>query len=100
MSILTLIIVLWCGETVTRALISEKLQRLQNRSASILMSAATYDSNLEDVFRALGWHKLCHQRLEKKSIKTVQGMTPEYLRSIFVQLSRQRELLLFAEHRK
>jgi len=98
-----LIIVLWCGETVTRALISEKLHRLQNRATSILMSAATYDSNLEDVFRALGWHKLCHQRLEKKSImmfKTLQGMTPEYLRSRFVQLSQQRELLLFEEHRK
>ncbi|CAH3179887.1 unnamed protein product [Porites evermanni] len=69
------------------ALISEKLQRLQNRAASILMSAATYDSNLEDVFRALGCHELCHQRLEKKSImmfKTLQGMTPEYLRSRFV----------------
>lgn len=87
LSNLTLIIVLWCGETVTRALISEKLQRLQNRAASILMSAATYDSNLEDVFRALGCHELCHQRLEKKSItmfKTLQGMTPEYLRSRFV----------------
>ena len=87
LSNLTLIIVLWCGETVTRALISEKLQRLQNRAASVLMSTATYDSNLEDVFRTLGWHKLCHQKLEKKSImmfKTVQGMTPEYLRSRFV----------------
>ena len=87
LSNLTLIIVLWCGETVTRALNSEKLQRLQNRAASILMSSATYDSYLEDVFRALGWHKLCHQRLEKKSImmfKTLHGMTPEYLRSRFV----------------
>ena len=87
LSNLTLIIVLWCGETVTGALISEKLQRLQNRAASILMSAATYDSSLEDVFRALGCHELCHQRLEKKSImmfKTLQGMTPEYLRSRFV----------------
>ena len=37
LSNLTLIIVLWCGETVTRALISEKLQRLQNRAASILL---------------------------------------------------------------
>ena len=42
---------------------------------------------MEDVFRALGWHKLCHQRLEKNFImmfKTLQGMSPEYLRSRFV----------------
>ena len=49
--------------------------------------SATYDSNLDDMFRALGWHKLCHQRLEKKAImmfKTLHGMTPDYLRSSFV----------------
>ena len=33
--------------------LSEKLQRLQNRAARILMSAS-YDSNLDDLFRALG----------------------------------------------
>ena len=63
--------------------LSDKLQRLQNRAARILMSAG-YDSNLDDLFRALGWRKLCHQRLDKKSImmyKTLNGMTPEYLRS-------------------
>ena len=47
--------------------LSEKLQRLQNRTARILMSAS-YDSNLDDLFRALGLH----------------GMTPDYLRSRFV----------------
>ena len=65
--------------------LSEKLQRLQNRTARILMSAS--DSNLDEVFRALGWRKLCHQRLEKKSImiyKTLHEMTPEHLRSRFV----------------
>ena len=49
--------------------------------------SAGYDSNLDDLFRALGWRKLCHQRLDKKSImmyKTLNGMTPEYLRSSFV----------------
>ena len=62
--------------------LSEKLQRLQNRAARILMSAS-YDSNLDDLFRALGWY----QRLEQKSIlmfKTLHGMTPDYLRSRFV----------------
>ena len=66
--------------------LSDKLQKLQNRAARILMSAG-YDSNLDDLFRALGWRKLYHQRLDKKSImmhKTLNGMTPEYLRSSFV----------------
>ena len=66
--------------------LSEKLQRLQNRAARILVSAS-YDSNLDDLFRALGWRRLYYQRLEQKSIlmyKTLHGMTPDYLRSRFV----------------
>ena len=66
--------------------LSEKLQRLQNRAARILMSAS-YDSNLDDLFRALGWRRLYYRRLEQKSIlmyKTLHGMTPDYLRSRFV----------------
>ena len=40
----------------------------------------------DNLFQALGWRKLCHQRLDKKSImyKTLNGMTLEYLRSCFV----------------
>ena len=68
--------------------LSEKLQRLQNQAACILMSASyMYDSNLDDLFRALGWRRLYYQRLEQKSIlmyKTLHGMTPDYLRSRFV----------------
>ena len=66
--------------------LSEKLQRFQNRAACILMSAS-YDSHLDDLFRALGWRRLYYQRLEQKSIlmyKTLHGMTPDYLRSRFV----------------
>ena len=73
------------GETVTKAFNSEKLQRLQNRAARILMSAS-YDSNLDHLFQALGWRRLYYQRLEQKSIlmyKTLHGMTPDYLRSRF-----------------
>ena len=46
--------------------------------------AARYDRNADDLFQALGWHKLKHQRLVSTSItmyKTVHGMTPEYLSS-------------------
>ena len=45
--------------------LSDKLQKLQNHAAGILMSTG-YDSNLDDLFQALGWRKLCHQRLDKK----------------------------------
>ena len=72
--------------------LSEKLQRLQNRAARILMSAS-YDSNLDDLFRALGWRRLNYQRLEQKSIlmyKTLHGMTPDYQRSRFVYRDKAR----------
>ena len=49
--------------------------------------SASYDSNLDDLFRALGWRRLYYQRLEQKSIvmyKTLHGMAPDYLRSSFV----------------
>ena len=38
--------------------------------------SASYDSNLEDLFRALGWRRLDYQRLEWKSLlmyKTLNG---------------------------
>ena len=66
--------------------LSEKLQKLQNRAARILM-CANYDSNINELFRALGWRKLKYQRLESAAImmyKSLHGMTPEYLSSRFV----------------
>ena len=66
--------------------LSYKLQRLQNRAARILMSANS-DCNVDDLFLALGWRKLKHQRQVSTAImmyKTVHGMTPDYLTSKFV----------------
>ena len=66
--------------------LSEKLQRLQNRAAPILMYAS-YDSNIDELFRALGWRKLKYKRLESVAAmmyKFLRGMTPEYLTSRFV----------------
>ena len=66
--------------------LSEKLQKLQNRAARILM-CANYDSNIDELFRALGWRKLKYQRLESAAImmnKSLHGMTPEYMSSRFV----------------
>jgi len=68
--------------------LSEKLQRLQNRAARTLMSAS-YGSNLDDFFWALGWRRLYYQRLERKCVqmyKKLNGMTPDCLRSRFVYL--------------
>ena len=48
---------------------------------------ANYDSNIDELFRALGWRKLKYQRLESAAImmyKSLHGMTPEYLSSRFV----------------
>ena len=47
--------------------LAKKLQRLQNLAIRILLSAS-YDSNLGDAFRVLGWRELSYQRLDKKSI--------------------------------
>ena len=66
--------------------LSEKLQKLQNPAARILM-CANYDSNIDELFRALGWRKLKYQRLESVTVmmhKSLYGMTPEYLSSRFV----------------
>ena len=66
--------------------LSEKLQKLQNRAARILM-CANYDTNIDELFRALGWRKLKYQRLESAAImmyKSLHGMTPENLSSRFI----------------
>ena len=66
--------------------LSDKLQRLQNGAARILMSANS-DCNADDLYLALGWRKLKHQRQVSTAImmyKTVHGMTPDYLTSKFV----------------
>ena len=66
--------------------LSDKLQRLQNCAARILMSANS-DCNVDHLFLALGWRKLKHQRQVSTAImmyKTVHGMTPDYLTSKFV----------------
>ena len=66
--------------------LSEKLQKLQNRIARILM-CANYDFDIDELFRILGWRKLKYQRFESAAVmmyKSLYGMTPEYLSSRFV----------------
>ena len=70
--------------------LSEKLQRLQNRAARTLMSA-NYESNLDDLFRAVGWRRRFYsQKLEQKSVimyKRLHSMTPAGLSEIKIRIS-------------
>ena len=66
--------------------LSEKLQKLQNHAACILM-CANYNSDIDELFWVLGWRKLKYQRFESAAVmmyKSLHGMTPEYLSSRFV----------------
>ena len=66
--------------------LAEKLQKLQNRAARILLSAP-YDSNATDLFRRLNWKDLRNQRLYTKALmmfKTLNGVTPYYLGTKFI----------------
>ena len=66
--------------------LAEKLQKLQNRAARILLSAP-YDANATDLFRRLNWKNLKNQRLYTKAImmfKNLNGETPDYLSTKFI----------------
>ena len=48
---------------------------------------ANYDSDIDELFRVLGWRKLKYQRFESAAVmmyKSLHEMTPEYLSSRFV----------------
>ena len=66
--------------------LAEKLQKLQNRAARILLSAP-YDSSALDLFRRLHWKTLRNQRLFAKAVvmfKILNGQTPDYLSNKFI----------------
>lgn len=69
--------------------LSIKLQKLQNRAARILTSSS-YDANADDLFVRLGWQKLSLQRELKTATmvyKSLNGLAPEYLKSMFTDRS-------------
>ena len=50
-------------------------------TVAVVFLYASYDSNIDELFRALGWRKLKYQRLESAAVmmyKSLHGMTPEY----------------------
>ena len=61
--------------------LTEKLQKLQNYAACILLSTP-YDSSTTDLFRKLNWKNLRNQKLFTQAImmfKTLNGEIPDYL---------------------
>ena len=70
-----------CSKTL-----SQKLQKLQNRTAHVI-TFSNYDCSTDELLRMVNWVKLDRQHLVNKSImmyKIVNNMVPEYLSSRFV----------------
>ena len=73
-----------CGKTLAR-----KFQKLQNRAPRIL-TYSNYDANADNLIKKLGWIKLDSQRSIHKAVmvyKSLNGLTPDYLSSKFVDRS-------------
>ena len=73
-----------CGKTL-----ASKLQKHQNRAARIL-PYSNYDVNADNLIQKLGWIKLDSQRTIHKAVmvfKSLNGLTPDYLSSKFVDRS-------------
>ena len=69
--------------------LADKLQKLQNRAARIL-TFSSYDVNADVVLASIDWKKLETQRKIQKALmvhKSLYGLAPDYLRSMFVNRS-------------
>ena len=78
--------VVWdnCSKTL-----ADKLQKLQNRAARIL-TFSSYDVNADVVLASIDWKKLETQRKIQKAVmvhKSLYGLAPDYLQSMFVNRS-------------
>lgn len=65
--------------------LSDKLQKLQNQAARILV-LSSYDTNAGFFFERLGWKRLESQRQMQEVVmvyKSLNGLVPTYLQSIF-----------------
>ena len=85
-----------CGKTQ-----ASKLQKLQNRAARIL-TYSNYDANADNLIKKLGWINLDSQRSIHKAVmvyKSLNGLTPDYLSSKFVDRSSVSNYSLNKGHR-
>ena len=78
--------VVWdnCSKTL-----ADKLEKLQNRAARML-TFSSYDANADVVLASINWKKLETQRKIQKAVmvhKSLYGLAPDYLRSMFVNRS-------------
>ena len=67
--------------------LSDKLQRLQNRSARIIKQA-NYETRSSDLLNELGWEKLEDRRINQLAVtmyKINNDLSPSYLKNIFTQ---------------
>ena len=79
--------VVWdnCSKTL-----ADKLQKLQNRRAARILTFSSYDANADVVLASINWKKLETQRKIQKAVmvhKSLYGLAPDYLRSMFVNRS-------------
>ena len=64
-------------------------KNLQNRAARIL-TFSSYDANADVLLASINWKKLETQRKIQKAVmvhKSLNGLAPDYLRSMFVNRS-------------
>lgn len=78
--------VVWdsCGKTLL-----DKLQRLQNRAASIL-TYSNYDADANELMKILGWKNLetqCQIHKAQMVYKSLNGLARNYLSSKFIEQS-------------
>ena len=67
--------------------LSDKLQKLQNRAARII-TKSPFDTSSDHLLSTLDWERLFLRQNKQKAlmmIKSVNGLAPEYLQSLFSQ---------------
>ena len=77
------------GVTLPCKTLSDKLQRFQNRAARVL-TQSSYETDTNQQIKKLGWDNLETRRQKLKAemvCKSLNGLTPSYLSSKFIQRS-------------
>ena len=67
--------------------LSDKLQKLQSRAARII-TKSPFDTSSDHLLSTLDWERLLLRRKKHKALmmfKSMNGLAPEYLRSLFCQ---------------
>ena len=65
-------------------MLDHKLQKLQNRAARVI-TKSPFDTSSNHLLSTLDWERLFLRRKKQKSLKTMNGLAPDYLQSLFSQ---------------